>query len=105
MRKLLGLVFLCLLLAVSLFGQTTAINGVVTDPTGAVIPNATITIVNTQTGAKRSDISDSQGRYTISQLTPGTYKVTATASGFSEININNVELQVNSPATVPIKFE
>jgi hypothetical protein len=105
MRKLSGLVFLFLLLAATMCGQTTAVNGVVTDPTGAVIPNATITITNTQTGAERSDISDSQGRYTIPQLQPGTYRIKASASGFSDMVIQNIELQVNQPATVAVKFE
>ncbi len=105
MNKLLGSLFLGLLLAVSLFGQTTALNGVVTDPTGAVIPNASITIVNTQTGAERSDVSDSQGRFTIPQLPPGTYKLTAKASGFNEVTINSIELLVNQTAMQMIKFE
>jgi hypothetical protein len=105
MRKLLGLVFLSLLLAAVSFGQTTSINGVVTDPTGAVIPNAAITITNTQTGAQRSDVSDKEGRYTISQIGPGTYTLKATAPGFSDVTIGGIELNVAQPATVAVKFE
>src|SRR5690242_16350479 len=105
MRKLLGVWSVSLLLAVALFGQTTSITGTVTDPTGAVVPSAVITITNTATGAQRSDVSDSQGRYTISQVTPGTYRLSAKASGFAEAVIANVALLVNQPATVPITFE
>src|SRR5438067_9089112 len=105
MRKLTGLVFLFLVLAAALFGQTTLITGTVMDPSGAVVPSASITITNIATGAQRTAESDSQGRYTISQVTPGTYRLTAKASGFSEAAINKVELLVNQPATVPITFE
>ena len=105
MRNFWGLVGFCCLLGTALFAQQTAINGTVMDPSGAVIPKAAVTITNTQTGQQRSDVSDSQGRYTIPQLPPGTYKVTATASGFSEVTIQRIELLVNSPATVPIRFE
>jgi hypothetical protein len=98
-------VFLFLLLAALSYGQTASINGVVADPSGAVIPGAIVSVTNSQTGFQRSDTSDSQGRYTISQLPPGTYNVKATAAGFADTTINNVELQVNSPATVAIKFE
>jgi hypothetical protein len=88
-----------------MFGQTTSLTGTVTDPTGAVVPSATITIVEIQTGAQREVTSDNQGRYTMPQLTPGTYKLTAKAAGFADVVINNLELLVNQPATVPILFE
>src|SRR5947199_10433415 len=105
MRKLLGLVFLSALLACALFGQTTSITGTVADPTGAVIPSAAITITNVATGAQRITTPDSQGRYTISQVTPGNYRLVAKAIGFADAVIGNLELQVNQPATVPITFE
>jgi len=105
MRRLFTVSLFALLIAVSLFAQTTEVNGVVADPTGAVIPNATITVTNTQTGLQRSTISDSQGHYTIPQLAPGTYRLSATAAGFSELSIQNLVLQVNQPATQNVKFE
>ena len=105
MRKLLGLSFVCLLMTAALYGQTTTITGTVMDPTGAVVPAASITITNIATGAQRATVSDSQGRYTISQVVPGSYKVSAKASGFAEAAIAKVDLLVNQPATIPIKFE
>ena len=105
MHKLLGAVSLFLFFAAGLFAQQTSLTGTVTDPTGAVIPNATITIVNDATGAQREATSDSQGRYTIAQVVPGTYRLTAKATGFADVVINKLELQVNQPATVPITFE
>ena len=105
MRQLQALVFLLVVLASGLFAQTTMISGVATDPTGAVIPKATITVTNTQTGAQRSDVSDGQGRFTIPQLPPGTYSLKAQAAGFSEFAIPSLELLVNTPATVNVRFE
>lgn len=103
MRNLV-LLTLFVLLAANVFGQTTSLNGMVTDPSGSVVPNAAITIVNVQTGVQRSTTADSQGRYTMPQLTPGTYKLTAKAPGFTDVELNNLELLVNAPATVPIVF-
>lgn len=105
MRKLLWVLGFSLSIATVVFGQTTSLTGTVTDPSGAVIPSATITIVNVQTGAQRETTSDPQGRYTMSQLKPGTYRLTAKASGFSDVVMNNVELLVNQPATVDLLFE
>jgi hypothetical protein len=105
MQKFFRALALFSVVAVGLFGQTTSVNGTVTDPTGAVIPNAALTLVNVQTGAQRDVVSDTQGRYSIPQLQPGTYKLTAKSSGFSDAVINNVVLQVNEPATVPVVFE
>jgi len=105
MRKLLELFVLSLLMAAASFGQTTAINGTVMDPSGAVIPNATVTITSTATGFQRSSVSDPQGRYNIPQLAPGPYKLSAKASGFADFEIAQVQLQVDSPATIQIRFE
>src|SRR6266478_5036347 len=105
MKKLLGTLSLFVFIATGLFAQQTQLNGTVSDPTGAVIPSATITIVNVQTGAQREATADSQGRYTMAQLTPGTYKLTAKAAGFADVIVNNVELLVNQPSSVPIVFE
>ena len=99
---------LCLLLGASLFllaQAFTSLTGTVTDPTGAVIPSAKIVITNTETGAERDATSDTAGRYTFVQVVPGNYKLTAKASGFTDVIVGNIQLAVNSPATVPVTFE
>src|ERR1017187_609336 len=105
MKKLIWICALSVFTAASLFAQSTSLSGTVADPTGAVIPKATVTVTNTQTGAKRSDASDSQGRYTIPQLPPGTYSLTAQVAGFNDLTIQRIELLVNTPATVNVGFE
>ncbi len=107
MRNFLNALGVYLFLTAAAFAQqgTTSLNGVVTDPSGAVIPNAKIAILNVSTGAQRIDSSDSQGRYNFQQLVPGSYKVTATAPGFGELIIPQIQLQVASPATLALTFE
>ena len=105
MKRLLSASVLVLLFALGLHAQTTSLTGTVSDPSGAVIPGATITIQNNATGAQRETTADQRGTYTIQQVVPGTYKLTAKASGFSDVVIGQVELLVSQPATVPITFE
>lgn len=85
--------------------STSSLNGLVTDPSGAVVPGAQITAVNSATNAQREATSDSQGRYTLVQMQPGSYQVTARATSFSEVVVHDVRLLVNTPATVDIHFE
>jgi hypothetical protein len=106
MRKTFGALALALLGATVLYGQAlTSLTGTVSDPSGAVVPQVSITIVNDATGAKRSAVSDSVGRYSLLQVEPGTYTVTAQATGFDDVVISKVRLLVSSPATLPITFE
>ncbi len=55
----------------------------VSDQTGAVIPGATVTVTSRQTGAKRTDITESHGLSVIPGLAPGNYELTADAKGFA----------------------
>ena len=67
------------------FGQVDqgSITGAIQDTTGAVVPNAKVTLLNTDVGLTSEVISDSAGRYTFSPLRIGHYTVTATAKGFA----------------------
>ncbi|MBI3682583.1 MAG: carboxypeptidase regulatory-like domain-containing protein, partial [Acidobacteria bacterium] len=85
--------------------QLTQLSGVVTDPTGAVIPNATLVLEDADRGLRRETTSDSQGRYAFPQVQPGTYKLTGKAAGFAEVIVNNIALLVNTPTTVNVQFE
>jgi hypothetical protein len=81
-------IFSVLLLAVSaprLYGQagaTGTILGTITDSTGAVLPNVRVTVTNTATNEKFNTVTSSTGDYNAPSLNPGTYTVSATASGF-----------------------
>jgi len=105
MQKLWHVAALGVCLSFTALAQTSSITGTVTDPTGAVIPSAKITMFNIETGAERTAETDKIGSYTMVQLTPGKYRLTAKAAGFSDEIINNIELLVGQPATIEIKFE
>src|SRR5690242_17328313 len=64
--------------------ETGQITGTVTDPTGAVIPGATVTVRSVDTGAERNTTTTGEGRYTVPNLNPGLYDVVVTATGFTE---------------------
>ncbi|GAB4365435.1 MAG: hypothetical protein OHK0021_09090 [Bryobacter sp.] len=99
------LLALSLFCSLSIAQQFTQLSGTVTDPSGAVVTEAAITIQNTQTGAERSTKSDASGIYRIPQVQPGTYKLTAKAPGFNDILVGNLVLEVGRPATQNVVFE
>lgn len=61
---------------------TATVTGVVTDPSGGVVPNATVTITNTGNNETRTTTSSTNGSYTVSQLLPGSYELSAQVAGF-----------------------
>src|SRR3989442_1227533 len=63
--------------------ETGQISGTVMDPTGAVVPKATVTLKNPQTGLSRQTVTGTAGAYVFTNLLPGNYQLTATASGFN----------------------
>jgi hypothetical protein len=95
------------LLAVVVSGQTTngSLNGTVTDPSGANVAGATVTVINTATGAERSGTTNSIGTFEIQQLQPGTYKVTVEAQGFKKAVSMDVVVSVASATALNIPLE
>jgi hypothetical protein len=79
------------LIATAAFGQFRAsLQGTVTDPTGAVIPNASVTLVNSETSRKQTTTTSADGFYRFSGLAPGTYMVSGEAKGFKRQELANV---------------
>jgi hypothetical protein len=79
-----------------LYGQETAsIVGTVTDPTGAAVPSAKITITNTGTGLVRSTTANSSGNYAARELTIGPYTVRVEVPGFKSYERTGITLNVN----------
>src|SRR5216684_6906829 len=66
------------------------ITGTVTDPQGAVVPNAKITITEEATGLKYEATAGASGEYVRALLKPGTYTVTAEAQGFRRLSQQNI---------------
>ena len=105
MRRVWSLCVLGLLIlgvASSLCAQDLAtLKATISDQTGAVIPGASITVTNLQTGAKRTDVTESHGLSVIPGLPPGNYELTVDAKGFTARKIA-VTLSVGQIASVPV---
>jgi hypothetical protein len=83
--------------APALWAQENAVlTGTVTDPSGAVIPNATVVLVDTATGQERQSTSNNAGIYVFANLAHGNYNVTATAQGFQKYSKTGVVLNVRA---------
>src|SRR3954464_2410820 len=106
MRLRSSLGFLLLLISTSLIAQTFrgTILGTVTDPQGAVIPGAKVTVHNVNTGLERTTQTSDDGSYSVPELPIGTYNVTATQSGFQTAVISNVAVDVAAEKRVDFVF-
>src|ERR1035441_8443728 len=100
---------LCLLLIQgrSAFGQVDegSITGTVLDSSGAVIPNAKVTLVNTDQGITLEIKSNSTGGYTFSPVKQGNYTITVTAQGFSKTTQKNVHVDVAQVLQVNVSLK
>jgi hypothetical protein len=79
-----------------------SLGGSVTDPTGAAIPGAKLTLTNEATGFQSTFVSDESGNYSFRNLTPGKYSLSAAASGFKTQDQKGIELALNQTARVDI---
>ena len=106
MRSFLSLISISCVLATGLFAQNaTSLSGVATDSSGGLLPNVSIEITNKETKTRRTETTDGQGRFSLAQVVPGKYRLEAQLAGFRSQVVEEIILQVNSPATVNLKFE
>ncbi|MBM3814026.1 MAG: hypothetical protein FJW20_20560 [Acidimicrobiia bacterium] len=104
--RFLFLLALSLLLPVTLFGQATSqLTGTITDRTGAMVADATVTLVNTATGNERKVQSNQLGSFTVPFLPPGTYRATVQKPGFRQVNRDGIRLEVNQTVRIDFALE
>jgi hypothetical protein len=96
-----------LLLTQSAYGQigTTSLRGTITDKTGAAIVGAKVTLTNMGQALQRETVSGNTGEYEFLALPPGTYSLTVEMANFRKFEQKNLQLLVNSPATVNVALE
>ena len=94
------------IISVSIFAQSQAttglIQGNVVDPNGAAVSGASITVRNINTGFERTVTSNSDGFFTAPLLPLGTYRVTTSATGFSNTVLENVEVTIGNTLALNI---
>ncbi|HTW46319.1 MAG TPA: TonB-dependent receptor [Acidobacteriaceae bacterium] len=88
--------------AQAVFGS---IVGTVTDPTGAVIPNATVTVTDTNKGISQTATTNGSGNFTVSRLIPDTYSIKASAQGFEAAQSPDVTLVADQTQQVDLQLK
>ena len=92
-------------LTATTFAQSTAtLSGTVTDPSGAVVAGAHVTVHSLATGVDRAIDTDPAGLYVVPSLQPGDYRVQASASGFGTFTVQKVTLNVSQSVTVNMQL-
>src|SRR5215469_8035787 len=108
--RVLACVLVCLLLASGIAlaqgtGASGDISGTVLDPSGAVLPNATVTATDASRGVKRSTTSSSTGHYEITGLSPAVYDVSVEHGGFQTSVQKGVVVSVGQTSTLDLHMK
>jgi hypothetical protein len=106
MKRLVLVVLLVLSIATAANAQTFrgAINGTVVDPSGAIVPNATVKATESTTSIDHTTVTTSEGVFAFQDIPLGFYKVTVTASGFPAYSIDRVEVSAGTIYTLSVKL-
>lgn len=109
LRKSLALlVFVCLLVCCCPGAHAQSVNGVVTgtvtDPSGAVVPGAAVTLTNTGTGIAQTATTSGIGEYRFPLVPPGTYSIEVSAKGFATAKGNGIAVAASQTVPFPVKM-
>ncbi len=105
--RIVWIVGLSLLLAMAGMAQDPrgAITGIVTDPSGAVVPNARVEVINKAMGTRQTLTTNDAGVYNALYLIPGQYQVVVEIPGFKKAIRDNIEVRVDDRIAVNIQLE
>jgi Carboxypeptidase regulatory-like domain/TonB dependent receptor len=104
-RQVVGLLVVFAFLAAGVNAQSTSLlNGNVSDPSGASVAGATLTLTDKATGLQRTTTSNAAGLYQFLDMPPGDYRLEATATGFATLVVSNITLVVRTPSTLNIQL-
>jgi Carboxypeptidase regulatory-like domain len=104
-RILCVLTAVALLVAAAMAQSTSQLNGSVTDPSGASVSGAKITLTSPATGLQRTATSNGTGLYQFLDVPPGDYRLDVTANGFAVYVVAKITLVVSTPTTIPIRLQ
>ncbi|HMS38644.1 MAG TPA: carboxypeptidase-like regulatory domain-containing protein [Pyrinomonadaceae bacterium] len=101
----LSAIFLAFGISVFAQGTTSRVTGIVTDSSGAVVPDAKITLINQGTNSSLTTQTSNGGVYVFDLVQPGTYTVTVEKTGFKKFVSTNNPVLVNQPATINVAMQ
>lgn len=104
-RPLLQVSVLSIFCASLAFAQTAEITGRVSDPSGGVIPQASVKVTNVDNGTSRTSASNDQGYFTVSALIPGSYEVRVEKDGFKPIARTGIRLNVDDKTRIDFALQ
>ena len=105
MRRVFYVLCVVLLCCLSMHAQEAQLSGLITDPTGAVVPQTSVALRNQDTGVKYQTESNGAGLYTFSFVKPGLYEVTVAKTGFKTVNRTNIKIDVSQNARIDVTLE
>src|SRR5689334_19758040 len=107
--RLFGFFTFCVLCCTAAFTQIKSgtIVGTVTDPSGAVVPGATVVVVSQETNVPTTTLSDSSGTFTVPYLAPGTYTVNVepTGTGFAKYSAANISVTTGQTVKIAVALK
>jgi hypothetical protein len=106
MKRLLLAVPAILIFSIAVYAQTFrgTINGTVTDPSGAVVPNAQVKATENATNIDHNTVTTGDGQFAFQDIPLGFYKVTVTAAGFATTAVDRVQVVAGTIYTLPVKL-
>ena len=104
-QTIIALIFAVLAVSARAVDVNGRIKGVITDPSGAVVPNAGVTAINQATGVKFTTTSQADGGYTFQQLPIGTYTISVVGSGFKSFSATGIILNIDQEYVEPVRLE
>jgi Carboxypeptidase regulatory-like domain/TonB dependent receptor len=104
--SVLSIIFCTMFLSFATFAQTitATISGTVSDPNGAIVPGATVSATSNETGLTKTTNTNSDGRYVITFLQPGTYAIKVSKQGFAETDKPNIKLETAQSVSLDLKL-
>ena len=102
------LLIACVLSEMPLLAQSAAsgaVKGVITDPSGSVVPGVSVKVISRNTGQARTATTQGNGTYLVPLLPPGDYRLEASAKGFKSVVIENIPVHVTETATLDIRLQ
>jgi hypothetical protein len=107
MKRFTALFIALFLLAVPAWEQTSKgfVVGNVEDPNGAAVVGATVSITNRATGATRQTVTQDDGSYRLDAVDPGVYSMEVTATGFSTVKVDEINVAAAQTSTVPVRVQ